>query len=136
MALQEAVALRLPTLRWPSWATWTFIASLFLAVASLVAAGKGVVPWPVTGLVAMGSIGTLILLTRLDPRSELPRDVQTVGDLARRVLSLNVAELRRSREVSEADVRAAVVEIICEELGVSREQAVPRAEFVRDLGVD
>ena len=131
--LGDVVALRLPSLAWPEWAAWSFAVAATVLLGALVVAGGGLAPWLPAGFVAAGALATLVLLKRLDPATRFP--VETVGDLARRVLSLNLVELRRSQGASEHDVRAAVLDLICDELGVTLEQAVPAAEFVRDLGV-
>lgn len=68
--------------------------------------------------------------------SELPAD--TAGELAQIVLSLNRDRFdpaKGAAELAEEDVWCRLVDIICDQLQVVREEVVPNARFVDDLGV-
>jgi len=68
--------------------------------------------------------------------TELPAD--TAGELAQVVLTLNQDRFQSSSLPSEQtneDVWRRLVDIICDQLQVKREEVVPNARFVDDLGV-
>lgn len=68
--------------------------------------------------------------------SELPAD--TAGELAQVVLSLNQSHFQPASDSSgqtDEDVWRRLADIICDQLQVPREEVVPNARFVDDLGV-
>lgn len=76
------------------------------------------------------------LLVRLRPNTVIPRDLETVGDLVRSVVALNYLALNERAKMMDSEVREAVAQVVCEELGVSRKQVKPASRFVADLGMD
>lgn len=82
---------------------------------------------------------TIPLLQRLSPMlaSELPAD--TAGELARIVLGMNYenfASASKGQKPTNEDIWRRLVDIICDQLQVDRDEVVPNARFVDDLGVD
>jgi acyl carrier protein len=68
--------------------------------------------------------------------TELPAD--TAGELARVILSLNYSHFAPSPDPSrptDEDVWRRVVDIICDQMQIPREEIVPNASFTHDLGV-
>lgn len=88
--------------------------------------------------IALG-VASMSLLERLSASSlatDLPAD--TAGELARVVLSLNYSHFETagsSTKPTNEDVWGRLVDIICDQLQVSRDEVVPNARFVDDLGV-
>jgi hypothetical protein len=120
-----------------------FLASALAIVACIVGFALG---WPglaVFPLVIVLWIGMMMagipVLERLSiPRlaSEFPAD--TAGELAQVVLSLNQDRFqpaKSSTEQTDEDVWRRLVDIICDQRQVEREEVVPNARFVDDLGV-
>jgi hypothetical protein len=84
------------------------------------------------------TIAACSMVDRLLPslRTELPAD--TAGELARVVLSLNhdrFVESVCSAKPTKEDVWQRLVDIICDQLQVTRDEVVPNARFVDDLDV-
>ncbi|HZB89492.1 MAG TPA: hypothetical protein VE291_12580 [Terracidiphilus sp.] len=86
------------------------------------------------------SIGCMSLAERLAApalATELP--VDTAGELARVVLSLNYEHFVSSgisTKPTDEDIWRRLVDILCDQLQVSRDEVVPNAHFADDLGVD
>jgi len=123
----------------------TFFIGSFLAVlvfiVGLSLGWRGVVVFPLAFVAWITlAIASIPVVERiLTPRyaSELPAD--TAGELAQVVLSLNQDHFKSASDdagQTDEDVWAHLVDIICGQLQVSREEVVPNARFVDDLLVD
>ena len=85
--------------------------------------------------VVMG-ISNLVLKLNPSLANNLPAD--TAGELARVVLSLNhrsFATIDDTQKMSSDYVWEKIVDIFCDQLQVSRDEVVPNAKIVDDLGV-
>lgn len=146
--IRAHIGLSMPALRIPGavkqhFYTRSFILSAAIAAIFCVAVlasgllGVSAIFLSVALWIAM-TIAGCSLVDRLFPslRSELPAD--TAGELARVVLSLNhdhFLEPVSSARPTKEDVWQRLVEIVCEQLQVTRDEVVPNARFVDDLGV-
>jgi hypothetical protein len=120
-----------------------FLASAFAIVACIVGLALGwpglaVFPLAIVLWIGMTTAGIAILERLSIPRlaTELPAD--TAGELAQVVLSLNQDRFqpaKNSIEQTNEDVWRRLVDIICDQLQIEREEVVPNARFVDDLGV-
>jgi acyl carrier protein len=147
--IHQSLGLAMPELRIPGDLKQdirkrTFFVGSILAVVSLIA---GVVlgwhmwlvlPFAIVLWIAAG-IASMSLVERLSmPKAatELPAD--TAGELAQVVLSLN-RDFFQPRvacdKQTDEDVWGRLVDIICDQLQVGRDQVVPNARFVDDLDV-
>lgn len=95
---------------------------------------------PIAFLIWIGAaIASMSVIERLSiPRAatELPAD--TAGELAQVVLSLNQDAFQTPRTTDKQtneDVWRRLVDIICDQLQVGRDEVVPNARFVDDLDV-
>ncbi|MGA2849042.1 MAG: hypothetical protein ABSE46_08605 [Terracidiphilus sp.] len=148
--IREHVGLDTPALRIPAdlkqdlHKRALFISSAFAFVACVTALWRGWSSVPVyigsTVLWIALSTASMSLFERLSkPRlaTELPTD--TAGELARVVLSLNYkhfAPTESNTKPTNEDVWRRLVDIIEDQLQVSRGEIVPNATFADDLGVD
>jgi acyl carrier protein len=97
--------------------------------------GLAVFPLAVVSWIILSMVGVSIL-ERPGLATELP--TETAGELAQVVLSLNQGRFQPANGTSEQtdeDVWRRLVDIICDQLQVKREEVVPNARFVDDLGV-
>ena len=76
----------------------------------------------------------------LGPFAPSPYTIETAGDLANMVLTMNYSEFAASAEIGSKptteDVWRKVVDICCDQLGLAAEDVVPSATIADDLGVD
>lgn len=99
---------------------------------------------PMAGLLALalGLTATIMARGIADGfRSQLPRGLVTVGDLARRIAGASVSEATGplgpgQRLIVQQRVLDEVRVITSEQLGVPLERVKPESEFVKDLGMD
>jgi acyl carrier protein len=120
-----------------------FFGSLLAILACIIGLSlgwHGLVVFPLAFVLWIAlAIASLPVVERLSiPRyaSELPAD--TAGELAQVVLSLNQDRFQPTNgtvEQTNEDVWRRLVDIICDQLQVAREEVVPNARFVDDLGV-
>ena len=87
---------------------------------------------------ALFTAGMSLLMRLSTPRlaTELPAD--TAGELAKVVLGLNQDSFYPGSETAKQtneDVWRRLVDIICDQLQIAKEEVVPNARFVDDLGV-
>jgi acyl carrier protein len=147
--IRRDLGLVIPGLRIPS-VTKQGVYKSVLAVASTVAIltlltglwqgwrGFAVVPLAAFIWIGLFWAGSYVLEHVSGPRfaSELPAD--TAGELAQVVLSLNrdafEPPANATSETNE-DIWRRLVDIICDQLQVDRNEVVPNARFVDDLGV-
>lgn len=115
-------------------AVLSFIAGLSLGWHVLVVIPLAIVFWIAA---AIASMSTVERLSMPKAATELPAD--TAGELAQVVLSLNQESFQPVRTSSEQqtdeDVWRRLVDIICDQLQVGRDEVVPNARFVDDLDV-
>jgi acyl carrier protein len=147
--IRERIGLATPPLRIPAllkqdlYKRAFVLSSIAAVVLCITALSQGWKPLAVIFLscvfwIAL-TIGSISFLQRLSvPRfaTELPAD--TAGELARVVLSLNYdhfAPPEAAAKPTDEDVWRRLVDIICDQLQVSRDRIVPNARFVDDLDV-
>jgi hypothetical protein len=146
--IRQQLGLSIPGLRIPDWKKQSlYMRSLFLAaVFSLVLGGLALYRnWPAWLVAILATLlciplmmGICNVLIRFNPAfaSELPAD--TAGELARVVLSLNYEHFTTAGstlKTSDEDVWNKIVDIFCDQLQVRRDEVVPNARIVGDLGV-
>ena len=86
---------------------------------------------------SMASISLAERLAKQSLATELP--TETAGELARVVLSLNCQHFTPSEpnpKLTDEEVWSRLVDIICDQLQIAREEVVPSARFADDLLVD
>ena len=151
--IAQRLALDFPRLRYSSvWRQCFFwIGALISAVVVLclgilverafggfVTSGEIWVPGFVIWIIFTAGLNSLINRSALSLQTELP--CQTAGDLSRMVLVSNHEHFSpatgQDTVLSKDYVWAKLVAIICDQLGLEREEVVPSARFVEDLGVD
>ena len=120
-----------------------FFGSLLAILACIIGLSlgwHGLVVFPLAFVLWIAlAIASLPVVERLSiPRyaTEFPAD--TAGELAQVVLSLNQDRFQPTNgtvEQTNEDVWHRLVDIICDQLQVAREEVVPNARFVDDLGV-
>lgn len=122
----------------------TFLFGSLLAILACIAGlslgWHGLVVFPLAFVLWIAlAIASMPLMERLaKPKlaTELPAD--TAGELAQVVLSLNQGHFEPANGIAERtneDVWRRLVDIICDQLQISRDEVVPNARFVDDLGV-
>ena len=147
--IREAIGLATPALRIPAalkQALYTHAFALSSAIAVVLCiAGLWHGWWAVsvfllsTVLWIALSVATISLAERLATpalATELPAD--TAGELARVVLSLNYDRFyapEAAAKPTDEDIWRRLVDIICDQLQIPRDEVVPNARFVDDLGV-
>jgi acyl carrier protein len=147
--IREHVGLATPPLRIPAdlkqdlYKRTLFVSSAIAVALCVIALWRGWWAVPVFIFCAIFwillSISSISLVERLSARllaTELPAD--TAGELARVVLSLNFEHFAPSESKtmpSDEDVWRRLVDIICDQLQIARDEIVPNASFGDDLGV-
>jgi len=146
--LQEEISLRIPGLRLPdrhrqrfytSGLVFGVLTTLLLIGLALYSGVSGVV---VSVLGFFGWIGVTVcctkLIFRVNRSLELDLPADTAGELSRVVLSLNQEYFvdQQNKGILTSDlVWEKLVDLICDQLQVGRDEVVPNAKFVDDLGV-
>jgi len=96
------------------------------------------IPAFVTWIILFALINSVFQRYATRLQTELP--CETAGDLSRLVLTSNFEHFSptaaQSTAISKEYVWKKLVDIICDQLQVGREEVVPRATFAEDLGVD
>jgi len=127
-ALSRSTGLNLPGLRRPAWTPW---ACLSAGAAVMAAAGQSFG----SGIAALAAAsGVALLAPQIGGR--LPRDVRTVGDLARELAIRNRGQLAAATPPDEREVWGALVQVFVEETRIEAEAVRPEAGIVSDLGID
>jgi acyl carrier protein len=149
--LAEALQLRLPALKRPSWLIipLQWLSTFLGPLCFLLITGGINLEW--LGLESVSSPGALILLTvvtfwlvLLPLTQPLQRhfspNEKRFGGLVGSVLHLNLKALTQSSEddthpLSRADIWEVLCQLISLHLGVKREEIKPEARFIKDLGL-
>jgi acyl carrier protein len=147
--IRNALGLAMPGLRIPRdlkqdiYKRTFFFGSLLAALACIVGLSLGwhvLVVFPLEFVLWFAlAIASMPIVVRLSiPRlaTELPAD--TAGELAQIVLSLNQDRFQPAQgteEQTDEDVWRRLVDVVCNQLQIEREEVVPNARFVDDLGV-
>jgi len=146
-SLQNELELRLPGLVRPDWLLQNGLGCLLLIPLVLaVLAGMQVISKQQGWLLFALSIACAFVIERYSRplARHFARGCSTLGDLCETVLAANLQQVRNSAGSARArqgvwnitEVRTVLYSLICEQLGVSREQLGPDVRFVQDLGMD
>jgi hypothetical protein len=144
--------LKLPNLRHTAvWRHWLETSSAFISIGIIVVLMRVLflyspssidnfltfLVFGAIGLILWGILYTALLKATYFRRTVLP--VLTAGELARVILSMNAAELLReeigSPELTNDQVWIKLVDVFCDQMAFKRDDVVPSASIVGDLGV-
>jgi acyl carrier protein len=147
--IQHTLGLSMPGLRIPGdikqeiYKRTFFFGTLLAILACIVCLSlgwRGLVVFPLSFAIWIAlAIASMPIVEHFSiPRvaTELPAD--TAGELAQVVLNLNQDRFQLAKSTvkqTNEDVWRRLVDIICDQLQVKREEVVPNAKFVDDLGV-
>jgi acyl carrier protein len=114
--------------------------AILVCIIGLSLGWRGLIVFPLACVLWIAlAIASMPIVQRLSSArlaTELPAD--TAGELAQIVLSLNQDQFEpalTTAELTNEDVWRRLVDIICDQLQVDRDEVVPNARFVDDLGV-
>jgi acyl carrier protein len=114
--------------------------AILVCIVCLSLGWRGWIAFPLACVlwIALGILSMPVVERRSRAKlsTELPTD--TAGELAQIVLSLNRDQFEpalTTGELTNEDVWRRLVDIICDQLQVARDEVVPNARFVDDLGV-
>lgn len=149
-SIQERIGLATPSLRVPAALKQAFYKGAFFISSGIAATlciaclwrgwfAASVIVLSVVLWVALSIASMSIAKRLLSPKlaTELPAD--TAGELARVVLSMNYqhfAPPEAPAKPTNEEIWKRLVDIIQDQLQIDREEIVPNARFVDDLGVD
>ena len=121
-------------LRRPPW----FRKTLVVVVLAFPVALLVVCPWRAEFMLliwmATFGFGILLNLLTLRFRTRTPSGYDTLGDITKRMVGLQIATNPPDRDDYES-VFAIVKQLVVDQLGVEYDEVVPGARFVEDLGV-
>lgn len=139
-SLGECSGWRLPPLRLPPALESSMLTGCLGAIAvALLGGGLGLMPGPIAWTLGLAAFPALLSAYRLAAplAVRLPRELATVGDAARAVLSLNFALLSEEcRSWNEGEVWQALQSVVVDQLGCKPEDVRRSAHLVHDLGLD
>lgn len=132
--LQNSMALTVPSLTYSPWIIGAFLIG-GATLVTICGVGLGLRGFRIPLLVLGGFLSGAFLLRIATPlATAFPAGAKTVGDLARRVLSVNSQKL--AKEVGGWNERE-VFDVLCltihEQVGVPREKILPEARLTNDL---
>lgn len=152
-AIEQRSGVRFPKLEHPGWFHWTAFL-LCLSIYALLCVIMVPIffhgfPHPISGLTAIGfpfSVALILipvgmaLLRSATPFLGFVLPVATVGELARDVLAKNYPQLRqgvsKGKVPDKEEVWRIVQDIFVDQLQIERDEVVPEAHILLDLGCD